>query len=551
MENIISNVAVVFRGQRRHLMLKVAATLKQSHGSRLHVYCSNEVEAAFVRRSDEDGLFDTVTARGAILRDGLMTPESELNAKAVFAEARRYEALLGLPYNTLIVGDTGCGQGYAQAAYHWPRSPLHDGASYLQMLNAYNSVFAFWEREINDKQLTLLLNGDNVIGHVCRAFGVPFRFLEMARYRNYWFWAHNSYLEDAEIEHAYEAALIAPSEVDAIVDPYQAAPYEIAKLAMRDSLRNQTVAALLRNVARATVRQAYLWLRRPEKARNRTLAAEVRRHWRFWRDAQRMRDPSLARLADIRDTPYVFFGLQFEPENSIGQLSPEYFFQHAAIAALSSRSSESLATKRSLNVGSGVVAVVLMAVFPIRVSRFNPRTDRSCARWHASHGFPGRLCLRLRQRLSEQAEEQPLSIDCGFQRAGRPVFTLDGVSENSSRSRSQDFVPVFEGCVRLFMTVGRRCYLQVTQKAVKWNFHRRPEPTLYAKRVNDSLDVLPLFSSGLLRFVLQKQHATEFRGRLPQDFADVLGSCQCFLESQQQRRAVDQLEREWQSFVPP
>ena len=335
MENIISNVAVVFRGQRRHLMLKVAATLKQSHGSRLHVYCSNEVEAAFVRRSDEDGLFDTVTARGAILRDGLMTPESELNAKAVFAEARRYEALLGLPYNTLIVGDTGCGQGYAQAAYHWPRSPLHDGASYLQMLNAYNSVFAFWEREINDKQLTLLLNGDNVIGHVCRAFGVPFRFLEMARYRNYWFWAHNSYLEDAEIEHAYEAALIAPSEVDAIVDPYQAAPYEIAKLAMRDSLRNQTVAALLRNVARATVRQAYLWLRRPEKARNRTLAAEVRRHWRFWRDAQRMRDPSLARLADIRDTPYVFFGLQFEPENSIGQLSPEYFFQHAAIAALS------------------------------------------------------------------------------------------------------------------------------------------------------------------------------------------------------------------------
>jgi len=48
-----------------------------------------------------------------------------------------------------------------------------------------------------------------------------------------------------------------------------------------------------------------------------------------------MRRADLAWLSDIKDTHYVFFALQVEPENSIGQLSPEYFFQHAAIAALS------------------------------------------------------------------------------------------------------------------------------------------------------------------------------------------------------------------------
>ena len=57
--------------------------------------------------------------------------------------------------------------------------------------------------------------------------------------------------------------------------------------------------------------------------------------WRQWRDTRRMTRPGLAKLSDLASTPYVYFPLATEPEASLGQFSPEFFFQHAAIAALS------------------------------------------------------------------------------------------------------------------------------------------------------------------------------------------------------------------------
>ena len=99
--------------------------------------------------------------------------------------------------------------------------------------------------------------------------------------------------------------------------------------------RENSVSGLVRRMAGHAARRIYWHLRGYEKAKGYFGSDEMRMLYRRWRDGRRMTDRRLPSISDLGDAPFVFFPLATEPEASLQQFSPEFFFQHAAIAALS------------------------------------------------------------------------------------------------------------------------------------------------------------------------------------------------------------------------
>jgi hypothetical protein len=72
-----------------------------------------------------------------------------------------------------------------------------------------------------------------------------------------------------------------------------------------------------------------------EKARGYYVLDMIRMLFRQRRDMRRMMGPETGSLEDLAGVPFIYYPLHTEPEQSLGQISPEFFFQQAAIAALS------------------------------------------------------------------------------------------------------------------------------------------------------------------------------------------------------------------------
>src|SRR5262249_41365576 len=98
---------------------------------------------------------------------------------------------------------------------------------------------------------------------------------------------------------------------------------------------NASIFALGRDISFQVLQRAYHHLRGYEKARGYFLWDNIAYLTHVYRDTRRMRQPGLCTLEDLSNKLFVFFPLHTEPEASVGQVSPEFFFQHAAIAALS------------------------------------------------------------------------------------------------------------------------------------------------------------------------------------------------------------------------
>ena len=103
----------------------------------------------------------------------------------------------------------------------------------------------------------------------------------------------------------------------------------------RDTFLKQTgVGAMLKSMALQTMRHAYWRTRGYQKGRNYYLSDELNYFYRTWRDFRRLSrlTQPLATLAGKR---FVYYPLHLEPEVALQGLSPEYFYQHALIAAIS------------------------------------------------------------------------------------------------------------------------------------------------------------------------------------------------------------------------
>ncbi|MBT3629079.1 MAG: hypothetical protein HOM52_12110 [Rhodospirillaceae bacterium] len=327
MSAVTERIGLVANSPLRYLMVDIARALRERYGSTIHLYSTNKQKLGHFESQNTDGVFTSITGDMGLVN---LTSRPESNQDTLLAKAREYERRIGRTYNSLAVGNRHLGRGYALAGNGHPRSRMATESDYLALVHSYNEHFDRWQREIDEKRLTLILFGPGETPCIARANGVPFRTLVGSRHKNYHYWAHDEFISNPNIEAAYHAL-----KGDRPQQPAQDEAYKLAEIHTPKFLRDLTFSRTVWRTGVHAARRIYWRFRGYEKAKNYYAMDELAMLMRQWRDRRRMTRPTMAKLSDLTDTPFVFFPLATEPESSIGQYSPEFFFQHAAIAALS------------------------------------------------------------------------------------------------------------------------------------------------------------------------------------------------------------------------
>ncbi len=327
MSAVTERIGLVASAPLRFLMVDIARALQERFGSTIHLYCTNKQIQRHYESQNTDGVFTSITGGMGLVN---LTSGPDGDFGALFAKARVYEQRIGRTYNSLAVGNRHLGRGYALAGSGHPRSRMATESDYPALVHSYNEHFDRWQREIDDKRLTLILGGPGETPCIARANSVPFRMLVGSRHKNFHYWAHDEYISNPNIEAVYHTL-----KDDRPQQHGQDEAYKLAEIHTPKFLRDLSFSRTAWRTGVHAARRAYWRLRGYEKAKNYYARDELLLFIRQWRDARRMTRPNMAKLSDLADTPFVFFPLATEPESSIGQYSPEFFFQHAAIAALS------------------------------------------------------------------------------------------------------------------------------------------------------------------------------------------------------------------------
>ena len=175
---------------RRSVYSAIARRLKQEFGTRVHLYVATESEVQGLRDWEEERFWSSITCWNGLTE---RITDSDLDEAAVIARARDFEVRLGETTNRLTFSHRQFGRGHSPGSYHYPRAAHFERASYLQVLHGYNESVAFWEREITEKGLRLIIDGNKLVSATTRMMGVPFRRMIGSRYKNYWFWTPDEY----------------------------------------------------------------------------------------------------------------------------------------------------------------------------------------------------------------------------------------------------------------------------------------------------------------------------------------------------------------------
>lgn len=327
MHDPLKNIALVVSSQTRYLYIEIARRVKERHGGTLHLYCKSPEEVDYYRGFDKDSLFDSIVNMRVLYPALRETPPPE---DELYAKARAYERRIGTTYNTLAVADRHLGRGYALGGFYHPRSHYSEDAGYDNLVHAYNTQFDFWDSEFRGKEITLLLNGTKEATVIARDLGIPVRSLFRSRHESYHYWTPNEYRDHPTLAAAY-AAVGEPSRPQVELTE----TYTDERQRRKRLMRNSRLSTVLRETAYTLLRHVYWKLKGYEKARGYLVGDVIKLHWRRRRAMRRMMDDSMTRLSDLSDREFVFFPLHTEPELAFGLISPEFFFQLAAISALS------------------------------------------------------------------------------------------------------------------------------------------------------------------------------------------------------------------------
>lgn len=327
MSKRFENVALITNSQVRFLLIAIARGLKTSHGSRIHLFCKSPQEASEYTALNSDGLFDSITNMEVMFQalDDPLVGEEE-----VLVKARRYEAKLGTTYNLVAVSNRHFGRGYALGGFYHPRSRWSERCDYVHMLHGFNMVFDFWERQIQEKSISLFLGGTKETAVIAHSYGIPMRSLFRSRYQSYHYWTPNEYRDHPRLEVLYRSIDVPSVPSVELKDTY------LDERARRQRwLKNMRWSKVLRDTGYYVVRWAYWKVKGYQKAKGYFLSDTVRLVWRRKKDLQRMTGSETKRLVDLEGKRFVFYPLHTEPELALGLISPEFYFQLTAISALS------------------------------------------------------------------------------------------------------------------------------------------------------------------------------------------------------------------------
>lgn len=316
-------IAMVLHSQYRYFLVSMAQNFA-SVGSRVHLYCHNKDQVRYMRTVPGAEAFSSINDAGVLYRS---IRRNDLHPHEVVERARAVELSLGQTLNEFALTDRHLGRGYATTGFFHPRSHQSEETSYDQMVHGLTAEFEFWIEELRSKAIELVIIGGPMVSAAARVLQIPVRTLFGSRTGNLHYWATSSTGENPAVRRAFDD-LEGEAVSSKIVEPYY------AHLTIRDQqIKSVGIAASVGQMATAISNQLRWKLRGDLRAQEYYLLSRLGHILRKWRDGRLLgRGPT---ISDLNQLTYIFFPLQTDPEASLQNLSPEFFFQHAAITALS------------------------------------------------------------------------------------------------------------------------------------------------------------------------------------------------------------------------
>ena len=306
-----------------YVLAQVGRRLHET-GFNVYFYTGSEKSAEQVRDDSAFDFADDVIAAG-VLREVVTAPIPDRDS--VIARARQFEARIGESYNQLLMARRDISNGFALSGFRHPETFLVAGTKYLEIVNAFNAELSFWENEIAGRGIVHFVNPYKHLAVLCRTMDIGVSILSLARHKGYYFWANSEYCDNEKLEQAYEVVGDAAAPENVKQESYS------QDRALRKSFyRNLRWDRLARNLAGHAIAHA----------KRRILVGKV--GYKFWPnfwylvrqnlESRRMMGRDFHSLADISDSPLLYFPLQTDPESTLLERTPEYFCQLWAIASI-------------------------------------------------------------------------------------------------------------------------------------------------------------------------------------------------------------------------
>ncbi|MHA1538369.1 MAG: hypothetical protein ACTSUD_12500 [Alphaproteobacteria bacterium] len=321
----LTSVGIELQHSQKSLMLGLARRLKDEHGSRIHAYVRSEAERKGFVAAYPSPPWDTITVSDVLSRAIADAPPAEA---LVVERARGFEARFDESLHRIILAMRHFNRGYSPGSFAHPRAPHLAKAGYIPLLHALNEQLSFWDREIADKGLTLIVDADKGAACMARANGVAYRWFTFGRYKGHRAWATDEYQTNPLIEPAYRALESwGPAQLSEV--------YLAAQTKYREFYRRLAWHRLIAKNSRAFARYCYWRLTGAAPARNVNPADYFRGPIRLRRSIARLRRLARTGLDDLGDRAFAYLPLQKEPEVALLQAAPEHTNQQAVVMAVS------------------------------------------------------------------------------------------------------------------------------------------------------------------------------------------------------------------------
>lgn len=342
-------VAIQVSAYHLPMHLALAGMFKKHHGAKVFIYCNSPEEKRGLERRYRNGIFDAVTV-SQNLNPALSAPVTDPDA--VVKRAREWEEKIGETFGRLIFEHRPMARGYFSGAQANPRMPLVEQASYIQMASGIVNSLDFWQREIEEKNIDLVIEGDKIALAVCRLLQTPYRRVFLSKFDGEHFWACDEKLTNPRFKEIYDALTDWPEVQLQVTQPSQV--FKVNKGTVKFQW-TWVLGHLLTNLTKNVLLTVFGSHRGRHSIKDLLTTPFVARA-----NHRRYNKYMNTTLEELRGTQFVYFPLHKEPETNMLSASPDFFNQIAAIASLS----------RDLPAGVPLVLKEHVPAFGLRGSTF-------------------------------------------------------------------------------------------------------------------------------------------------------------------------------------
>lgn len=318
-------IGIIAQAEMARINMAIMGVMRNRYGFKTFLYTSG-IESVrshqhYVTNGVLDGIVVVPPISSAYFTQGL-------DRDQVVARAASYESRTGCPFGQLFMTRRELGIGFALGGVNHMLSPIAAQSDYIRSLHAETESLAFWEREIADKKLFAILNGPKSAAVMARTMAVNFRWLYATRYKNFYYWARNEFMELPNLERVFRTL------------PDTTEPRELEGQYFQDKMSRKRFSdqspykKMLRDMAVTMMRRLRLRVKGYLVGNEYNLVDQLGYQWRFARARKHIGKRFAVTIADLEGQPFVYFPLQTEPEFSLQTMSPEYFFQLEAIASI-------------------------------------------------------------------------------------------------------------------------------------------------------------------------------------------------------------------------